>query len=214
MATNLHEYRKSYEKGNLEESKVAEDPLKQFKIWFQEAEASAAVDEVNAMTLSTYGMDGYPRGRVVLLKQYDASGFVFYTNYLSDKGQAIEYNPHVCISFFWPQLERQIIIKGIATKTSEEESKVYFQSRPRESQLGALVSNQSAVIENRETLEHKLKALEETYKGKEIPKPSEWGGYRIEPFEFEFWQGRKSRLHDRLQYSLEHNEWVVKRLQP
>ncbi len=214
MSKDLHHYRKSYEKGALTEENAAQDPMDQFTTWFNEAETSGIVDEPNAMTVSTYGADGFPGSRIVLLKEYNAQGFVFYTNYNSEKGQAIEYNPHVCISFFWPELERQIIIKGIATKVSEERSLNYFNKRPRESRLGALVSDQSNYIESRELLEHRLKDLEAKYEGQEIPKPKNWGGFNVEPLSYEFWQGRKSRLHDRIRYNIEKDQWVMKRLQP
>lgn len=214
MSNNLHNYRKSYEKGSLTLENVATTPMSQFEDWFYEAETSQLVDEVNAFTLSTLDVDGFPKGRVVLLKEFSSKGFVFYTNYGSEKGKAIVKNPQVCISFFWPALERQIIIKGIAEKTSEESAITYFNSRPRESQLGALVSEQSEPIENRETLEAKHHALEQQFKEQPIPKPKNWGGFLITPVSFEFWQGRKSRLHDRIYYQKEGERWVLQRLQP
>ena len=214
MSSNLHNYRKSYEKGILTIDSVADDPMMQFEQWFKEAEASNTVDEVNAFTLSTLDANGYPRGRVVLLKEYSENGFIFYTNYNSEKGKAIEKHPQVCISFFWPALERQVIIKGTAEKTSEETSIRYFNSRPRASQLGALVSEQSEPIENREVLESKLASLEKKYEGQPIPKPKNWGGYQIRPVVYEFWQGRKNRLHDRVQYTKQSDTWHLQRLQP
>ncbi|WP_432410564.1 pyridoxamine 5'-phosphate oxidase [Rasiella sp. SM2506] len=214
MSQNLHEYRKSYEKGELTLESVLENPFQQFEKWFQIAKASENVDEVNAMTLSTIGVDGFPRGRVVLLKEFSEEGFVLYTNYGSEKGESIAKNKQVCISFFWPALEQQIIIKGETQKTSEEQSVAYFSKRPRKSQLGALVSDQSEPIESREVLEAKLHTLEKQFEGQDIPKPKNWGGYLITPVEFEFWQGRKSRLHDRIQYTKEGENWTLQRLQP
>ena len=214
MSQELHGYRKSYEKGELDQSNVAAHPKDQFKVWFEAAEASGTIDEINAMTLSTVDASGFPRGRVVLLKEYNDNGFVFYTNYGSEKGQAIAANPKVCLSFFWPALEQQVIIKGVASKVSEETSKAYFEKRPRKSQLGALVSDQSEPISSRSDLEEQLSALEKKYEGKAVPKPKNWGGYLVVPEEFEFWQGRRSRLHDRIQYVKSGEEWTIRRLQP
>lgn len=214
MAKDLHTHRKSYEKDELKDALVSNDPFTQFEHWFAMAEESDTVDEANAMTLSTSDASGMPRGRVVLLKEVTEKGFIFYTNYGSEKGKAITENDKVCISFFWAGLERQIIIKGTAIKISEEKSKTYFAKRPRKSQLGALVSDQSEKIASRELLEEKLTVLEKQYKGKEIPKPENWGGYLIRPLAFEFWQGRRSRLHDRIQYTLNDKEWIRTRLQP
>lgn len=214
MKKELHDYRKSYEKFELVEDRVPNDPLALFEEWFSEAEKSMKVDEVNAMTISSIGKDGFPKSRVVLLKQFDVNGFVFFTNYNSEKGEAIEANPRVSISFFWPALERQIIIKGIAEKTSEEESQIYFNSRPRGSQLGALASHQSTEIPSREYLENRLQELELEYEDKEIPKPKYWGGYNIVPKEYEFWQGRANRLHDRIRYTREDRQWKFNRLAP
>jgi pyridoxamine 5'-phosphate oxidase len=214
MAKNLHAYRKSYEKGELSEETIMASPMEQFQLWFIEAEKSGLIDEVNAMTLSTIGADGYPRGRVVLLKEFNAEGFIFYTNYKSEKGVSLAHDNHCCISFFWPPLERQVIIKGKAEKVSEEKSIEYFKSRPRKSQLGAFVSNQSATVASREVLEEQLQELEKTYEGRDIPKPETWGGYLITPTEFEFWQGRRSRLHDRIQYRQHDSKWIINRLQP
>ncbi len=214
MSKKLHDYRKSYEKGELTLENVSSNPFQQFGQWFHAAEASESVEEVNAMTLSTFGVDGFPRGRVVLLKEFSEDGFVLYTNYGSEKGESIARNKQVCLSFFWPALEQQIIIKGEAYKTSEEKSAAYFSKRPRASQLGAIVSDQSEPIESREALEAKLATLEKQFEGQNIPKPTNWGGYAIKPIEFEFWQGRASRLHDRIRYTKNNEEWVVQRLQP
>lgn len=215
MKENLHTYRKSYEKHQLLEEEIKKDPFGLFLDWLKEVEVTREVEEVNTMTVSTIGLDGFPKSRIVLLKEYDQQGFVFYTNYFSEKGKAIAENPKVCLSFFWPRSERQIIIKGIAKKTSEEESSVYFHSRPRGSQLGAWASEQSKVVPSREFLEERLKALEEEYKDKPIPKPPHWGGYKVFPTEFEFWQGRPNRLHDRIYYSKENDtDWKIDRLAP
>ena len=214
MDKNLHDYRKSYEKGSLTEDSVLENPLKQFAAWFVDAEKTPTVEEPNAMTLSTVDTQGVPKARVVLLKEFTQEGFVFYTNYTSGKAQAIAQNNKVCISFFWPSLERQIIITGMAVKISEEKSIAYFNKRPRESQLGALVSDQSTSIDSREALEEKLLDLEKQYHTKPIVKPAHWGGYLIQPTSYEFWQGRSSRLHDRIKYTKINNSWNIGRLQP
>jgi len=214
MEDNLNTYRKSYEKGVLSEDTVDENPLQQFRTWFYETKEFGGIDEVNAMTLTTVDSQGFPRGRVVLLKKYDEFGFYFYTNYNSEKGKSIAINNKVCLSFFWPSLERQIIIKGTAQKTDAVDSSNYFHSRPKGSQLGAIVSDQSSPVKNRAVLEEKLKVLEKKYEGIEIPRPEEWGGYLVTPLSFEFWQGRPNRLHDRIQYTLLNYDWTIQRLQP
>jgi len=214
MRDNLHDYRKNYNKGELTKNKVDTNPLQQFRKWFYEAKDSESVEEVNAMTLTTVGLDGFSKGRVVLLKKYDEHGFYFYTNYSSEKGKSIAQNNKVSLLFFWPGLERQIIIKGTASKTSEDDSNNYFNSRPKGSQLGALVSNQSEVIENRKVIENKLALLENQYFDKEIKKPANWGGYLVSPISIEFWQGRPNRLHDRIRYRLSHLDWIIERLSP
>ncbi|WP_271425121.1 pyridoxamine 5'-phosphate oxidase [Aequorivita sinensis] len=214
MAEKLHDYRKSYEKGELSENSVDENPMQQFRKWFYEVQNSGGVDEVNAMTVNTIGTDGFPKGRVVLLKKYDEYGFYFYTNYESEKGRAIANNNKVSLSFFWPNMERQIIIKGTAEKTSEADSTNYFHSRPKGSQLGAVVSHQSEVVESREVLEKNLAELEKKYETKEVPKPDNWGGILVKPISIEFWQGRPNRLHDRIRYRLKDNDWVIERLAP
>lgn len=214
MKNKLHDYRKLYEKHQLLEEEIPSDPFELFHYWINETETNKEVEEINTMTLSTVGLDGFPKSRIVLLKEYDREGFVFFTNYLSDKGKSISENPKVCLSFFWPTSERQVIIKGIARKTSEEESGKYFNSRPRGSQLGAWASAQSSVIPSREFLEKRLEKLEKEYEGKEIPKPPYWGGFKVYPSEFEFWQGRPNRLHDRMYYSKENELWRIDRLSP
>ena len=215
MDNDLGNYRKSYEKNALLKKDVPDNPMELFQKWFYEIDTHFAIDEGNAMNLSTIGLDGYPKNRVVLLKKYTYEGFIFYTNYESEKGKAIEDNPHVCISFFWHSAERQIIIKGTAEKIAENLSDGYFESRPIGSQLGALASHQSEVIGDRMMLDDKLKNLEEKYQGKEIPRPKYWGGYIVKPIEMEFWQGRPNRMHDRIRYQLQEDyNWKIDRLQP
>lgn len=212
---DLSNYRKSYEKSELIETAIPEDPMNLFQRWFHETEDFDGEGEVNAMTVSTFGLDGFPKARVVLLKQFTYEGFIFYTNYNSEKGRAIAQNPHICLSFFWHSLERQVIIKGIAEKTSENISDGYFDSRPDGSKLGAIVSNQSEVIASRTVLEDNLKQLEQQYQGKEIPRPENWGGFLIRPVAIEFWQGRANRLHDRIRYQIQEDfSWKIERLAP
>ena len=212
---DLSNYRKSYDKSKLLENQIPDDPINLFHRWFYEVEDLNAADEVNAMTISTIGIDGFPKSRVVLLKKFNEEGFVFYTNYNSEKGQAILNNPNVCLSFFWPTVERQIIIKGVAEKLPENISDNYFSSRPDGSKLGAIVSSQSEVIPSRAFLELNLKQLEKDFEGKEITRPKHWGGFLVRPVAVEFWQGRPNRLHDRIRYQLQENyEWKVERLSP
>ncbi len=199
----------------MEEGGISDNPIELFQKWFYEVEASEGIDEPNAMTISTIGLDGFPKSRVVLLKKYTFEGFIFYTNYTSEKGKAIANNPNVCLSFFWPNMERQIIIKGKAEKLAENLSDGYFESRPEGSKLGAIVSDQSSVIPSRSVLEEKLKALEKEFQGKEIQRPDFWGGYMVKPVSIEFWQGRPNRLHDRVRYSLQEDyNWKIERLAP
>ncbi|WP_284652074.1 pyridoxamine 5'-phosphate oxidase [Flavobacterium terrisoli] len=212
---DLSNYRKSYEKSELLETNIPEDPINLFHKWFYEMEEFGGVEEVNAMTVATIGLDGFPKSRVVLLKKFNEEGFIFYTNYNSEKGKAILHNPHVCLSFFWHSMERQVIIKGIAEKTSEIISDNYFDSRPDGSKLGAIVSSQSETIPSREYLDNKLKELEKGFEGKPIPRPDYWGGFLVRPTEVEFWQGRPNRLHDRIRYKLkEEYDWQIDRLSP
>ncbi|AJA70616.1 pyridoxamine 5'-phosphate oxidase [Myroides odoratimimus] len=214
--SDLSDYRKSYEKSVLLESSVDENPMMQFKKWFYEIEDFGGVDEVNAMTVSTIGLDGFPKSRVVLLKSYDEEGFVFYTNYNSEKGKAIIANPHLCLSFFWPSAERQIIIKGIASKASAAQSDNYFDSRPLGSRLGAIVSNQSEVIPNHQVLEDAINKLEKEATDDTVKRPENWGGFVVKPVSIEFWQGRANRLHDRIRYTLTEDglDWKIERLAP
>jgi pyridoxamine 5'-phosphate oxidase len=211
---DLSNYRKSYEKSELLENTIPDDAIQLFHKWFYEAEEQEK-GEVNAMTVSSIGLDGFPKSRVVLLKKFNEEGFIFYTNYNSEKGKAILQHPNVCISFFWPILERQVIIKGIAEKTTAQVSDNYFDSRPEGSKLGAIVSNQSEVIPSREYLDEKLKYLATEVSGSKIKRPENWGGFLVRPISVEFWQGRANRLHDRIRYELQEGyNWKIERLAP
>ena len=215
MHEDLGNNRKSYQKSALHEQSLTDNPMELFRDWYLQAETTDGVEEANAMTLATKGVDGFPKARVVLLKKYTYEGFIFYTNYKSEKANAINQDSRVCISFFWPFLERQIIIKGEAEKIAENLSDGYFESRPDGSKLGAIVSPQSSVIPSREYLDDKLKELEEEYANKEIERPEYWGGYIVKPQSLEFWQGRPNRLHDRIRYSLQPDfNWKIERLAP
>jgi pyridoxamine 5'-phosphate oxidase len=215
MSKDLSNYRKSYEKQELLESNCPENPMELFQNWFITADDSKMVDESNAMTISSIGLDGFPKSRVVLLKKYTSEGFIFYTNYNSEKGKAIANNNNICLSFFWPALEQQIIIKGNAEILEENLSDSYFESRPDGSKLGAWASNQSKVVNSREELEQSLKTFEKQFEGNEIERPKHWGGYLIKPISIEFWQGRPNRMHDRIRYTLEQDfSWKIERLAP
>ncbi|MCJ8152293.1 pyridoxamine 5'-phosphate oxidase [Chryseobacterium sp. SSA4.19] len=211
---NLHDKRKVYDKSQLIESEIKQNPIEQFRDWFLEAGENPDISEANAMSVSTVEEDGCPRTRMVLLKAYTHEGFIFYTNYDSKKGRSIEKNHTACLHFFWPNLERQIIIKAHLERIAENLSDGYFHSRPKGSQLGAAVSPQSQEIPDREFLERKLKQMEEQYENTEVPRPVNWGGYIAKPYEIEFWQGRPNRLHDRIVYQLEGLDWKVSRLAP
>lgn len=214
MTRPISELRKEYTRAGLHESDAAPDPVDQFHSWFEEALA-AGLHEPNAMTLATATPDGKPSARVVLLKGYDERGFVFYTNYEGRKAKELEANPNCTLAFYWGELERQVRVEGHAVRVSEEESDAYFAGRPRGSQLGAWVSEQSRVVGDRKRLEERLRELEVEYEDREIPRPPFWGGYRVEPESIEFWQGRENRLHDRLFYTNPGGgEWVIQRLQP
>ncbi|MBS4063117.1 MAG: pyridoxamine 5'-phosphate oxidase [Chitinophagaceae bacterium] len=205
--------RKDYSLKALTESDVKDHPLEQFDIWWSEA-IQSQIEEVNAMTLATATAEGVPSARIVLLKEYNDKGFVFFTNYESAKGHELAENPRASLLFFWKELERQVRITGLVEKISAAESDAYFYSRPLGSRIGAIASAQSSVIDNREVLEQKVKTLE-TKSETEIKRPAHWGGYRVKPVIIEFWQGRPSRLHDRIQYSLEENgKWKIERLSP
>jgi len=197
----------------LTEQTADPDPIKQFHSWFQDA-ITAELPLPEAMTLATAARDGRPSARMVLLKQADETGFVFYTNYLSSKAAELDENPFAALVFYWPQFERQVRIEGPVERTTEQESDEYFQTRPRDSQIGALASPQSAVIENRQVLETRFRELEEEFRYKEISRPGHWGGYRLRPQRIEFWKGRPGRLHDRLLYERQDDSWTIKRLAP
>ena len=215
MSRNVAGLRKEYTRAGLTESDAAPDPVEQFRRWFDEALA-ADLHEPNAMTVATATRDGRPSARVVLLKGFDERGFVFYTNYEGRKGRELEENPRAALLFYWGGLERQVRIEGRVRRVSEEESDAYFASRPRGSRLGAVASRQSRPVGSRELLEERLRESEGEHEGREVPRPDFWGGYRVEPENFEFWQGRENRLHDRLVYrrGAEKEGWGVERLQP
>ena len=211
---SLAEHRKDYSLAGLLEKDLARDPFRQFEKWFQEAEG-AKVIEPNAMTVATATKDGRPSARTALLKGIDGRGFVFFTNYESRKGRELATNPHATLVFPWLALERQVIVEGTVTKASREESEAYFHSRPHASQLGAWVSQQSSIVTNRAVLEDGYKAVERKYAGLPVLIPPHWGGFRLAPERVEFWQGRRSRLHDRLRYVREKDgSWIVERLSP
>ncbi|MEK9613689.1 MAG: pyridoxamine 5'-phosphate oxidase [Flavobacteriaceae bacterium] len=211
---NLGHLRKTYTKGILHASDMDSNPMGFFQKWFDEAQKHPEIEEANAMQLVTLGLDDFPKARVVLLKSLSDAGWVFYTNYQSEKGQSINHHSKVGISFFWPPLERQVIIKGEAEKVSDSESDTYFKSRPIGSQLGAMVSDQSRIITDRSILEAKLDALTIKYQDKEVKRPEHWGGYLVRPKSIEFWQGRPNRLHDRIRCQLQGEVWIIERLAP
>lgn len=214
MKESIAGIRKTYSRKKLLEKKAAADPITQFGKWWKQA-LKADIEEVNAMTLATASADGMPSARIVLLKDYDQKGFSFFTNYASFKGQQLLENPRACLVFFWKELERQVRITGLVEKLEPEANTEYFNSRPWESQVGALVSPQSQVIDNREWLDEEYAQKTKALKGQTITRPEHWGGYRVKPVMIEFWQGRPGRLHDRLQYSLlESGEWKLERLAP
>lgn len=209
----LANLRKDYRQARLDRGDLKACPFEQFQTWFQQAQ-DAQLPEPNAMTLATVNAEGQPSARTVLLKGFDRDGAVFYTNYNSRKGREILANPRVALLFFWPELERQLRIEGRAQKVSEALSDRYFQSRPRGSQLGAWASQQSAPLNHRKELMERQRALEAEYAGRDIPRPSHWGGFCVVPVRFEFWQGRSSRLHDRLCYVQQGGVWQIERLAP
>ncbi|HEY5691734.1 MAG TPA: pyridoxamine 5'-phosphate oxidase [Cyclobacteriaceae bacterium] len=210
----LSEIRTEYSKSTLDTSSVLADPIKQFEKWFEEALDSKAL-EPNAMTLSTLTEGGTPTSRIVLLKGVEGGQFVFYTNYQSQKGRELEAHPACSLNFFWPELERQVRIEGVAQRVSPASSDAYFQSRPRASQIGAWASPQSALIKDRLILEQRILEIEKRYTDlKVLPRPKQWGGYAITPMEIEFWQGRPNRLHDRIVYTFMDKQWKINRLAP
>jgi pyridoxamine 5'-phosphate oxidase len=214
MTDWLAALRREHTAGTLTDAEAHPDPFEQFRLWLHDAHGGGMLHP-NAMTLGTVDAQGRPDGRIVLLKGFDEQGFVFYTHRTSVKGRQLAANPHASLTFFWDLLERQVRVQGIAESTSDAESDEYFRSRPRGSQLGAIVSNQSAVIDTRERLEHDLADLDRRTGDAPLERPSTWGGYRVRPTEFEFWQGRPNRLHDRMRYRRnEAGTWIRERLAP
>ena len=210
----IADIRRDYKLESLNEGDVAANPFQQFTIWWDEA-IKSEIDEVNAMTLATSTKDGFPSARIVLLKGYDERGFVFFTNYESDKGKELAANPHAALVFFWKELERQVRIEGLVAKVSAEESDAYYQSRPAGSRIGAWASPQSEVISDRQIIEKSVLAYGEKFGAGFIPRPAHWGGYIVKPTCIEFWQGRSSRLHDRILYTvLDNGNWKKERLAP
>ena len=211
----MSNYRKNYQKSELSEEGISDNPMELFQKWFYEVEESEVDTEVNAVTVSTIGADGFPKSRIVLLKKFTWEGFIFFTNYHSEKGKAIAINPNVCLSFFWQGIERQVIIKGVAEKLSENLSDGYFESRPDGSKLGAWASDQSEVVPSRNFLDERLTSFEKKFENKEIERPKHWGGILVKPISIEFWQGRPNRMHDRIRYTLQEDfNWKIERLAP
>ena len=213
MEKKISQLRENYTRGGIEDSNLPGDPVVMLRRWVDEA-ISCEADEPNAMSLATVSPDGKPNVRVVLLKGIEESAIHFYTNYGSQKGKELSLNPHAAVAFWWPELERQVRIRGPVEKLGREESDMYFQTRPRESQIGAWVSEQSSAIESREALKQKVEDVSARFEGKEVPIPEFWGGYSIGIEEIEFWQGRPGRLHDRILYEIKDGDWGKKRLQP
>lgn len=210
---DLKDIRSEFSRGDLNENQADKNPFVQFENWFNKASESG-VPVVNAMTIATASLNGLPSARIVLLKEMDDKGFVFFTNYQGRKGKELDENPNVALLFFWQELEQQIRIEGRVEKTGKSESEVYFNSRPLESKISAIISKQSSVVRSREHLEERyVNCLKDNY-GKEIKRPENWGGYRVIPNKIEFWQGRTNRLHDRILYTRIENEWKIERLEP
>lgn len=214
MSQTIADIRRDYMMHALNEADMAENPMEQFARWWDDA-IKSEIDEVNAMTLATATLGGLPSARVVLLKGFDERGFIFFTNYHSHKGRELEQNPRASLIFFWKELERQVCIEGIVEKVPEKESDDYFQSRPAGSRIGAWASPQSSIIDNREVIENNVKELEKKFSDGFIPRPEHWGGYVVKPTNIEFWQGRSSRLHDRVRYVHQlGSKWHMQRLAP
>ncbi len=212
--STIADLRKDYKQRSLSEKDVQTNPIKQFAAWWEEAMA-AEIDEVNAMTLATASADGVPSARIVLLKGFDEKGFVFFTNYQSFKGMQLTENPRACLVFFWKELERQVRITGLVEQVSSKESDDYFNSRPEGSRIGAWASPQSRVISDRSWLDKEEDKFREVFRSKPLVRPDHWGGYRVKPVIVEFWQGRSSRLHDRIQFTLQdEGGWLIERLAP
>lgn len=213
LRSYINNLRHDFAKHSLDIKSANADPVIQFETWFREA-VEAKVNDPNAMTLATATPEGKPSARIVLMRNFGTEGFVFYTNYTSRKGEEILKNPYASLLFFWPELERQVRIEGTLTKQTAEESDMYFNSRPRESKLGAWTSEQSKIIKNREALIEEYEKYSKKYPNENVPRPPYWGGYILKPTAIEFWQGRPSRLHDRLWYTMENDQWKIERLAP
>jgi pyridoxamine 5'-phosphate oxidase len=213
LSSRISALRRDYMKRGLEESELDPDPFRQFAAWFEEALGTGAMPEPNAMVLSTVSPDGQPRGRNVLLKGFDESGFVFFTNYGSTKGRDLEAHPKAALTFSWIEMERQVCIEGTVTKTPRAAVEAYFRTRPRGSRLGAWASDQSTVVPGRDVLERRLAEADARF-SEDVPPPPGWGGFCLAPVSIEFWQGRSSRLHDRLRYRLVDRKWIIERLAP
>jgi len=209
----INTLRHDFSKQSLSENDIDKNPILQFEKWFKEA-VNAKVNEPNAMTVCTATKEGKPSARILLIRNFDENGFVFYTNYNSRKGLEIEENPYCSILFFWPELERQVRIEGVLQKQSREESDIYFQTRPRTSKLGAWSSPQSKIIESRKVLDEAYQKNSEKFPDEQVPRPEFWGGYLLKPNRIEFWQGRPSRLHDRIVYEKQNAGWDIVRLAP
>lgn len=213
LRDEIKKLREDFMKGTLTDESVKDNPFAQFELWLGQA-VEANIPEVQAVALSTISVEGKPASRIVYIREFENNCFWIYTNYNSRKAKELLQNPHVSLTFFWPDMERQIRIEGVATKATKEQSDNYFNNRPRESQIGAWASNQSAVLKNRDELENAVETIGKKFEGKNISRPEFWGGFEINANYYEFWQGRKSRLHDRISYTLEKDKWLIRRLAP